>query len=147
MAQELSVSGIRGPMLSNQEVFDKVAIHLLTQGQKSAILSKEEGGLDSCLYHSADGLKCAVGCLIPDNLYIEDMEGRLIQDLFVQFPSIMEEIGLDKETHLGLLTSLQNIHDTCHELTWYVGLTQTAPAFDLNTKELQEYAKRTRDLR
>ena len=46
--------------MNRQEVFDKVAIHLLTQNAKAL----NSGGL--CVYKTPNGLRCAVGCLIPD---------------------------------------------------------------------------------
>ena len=45
---------------STQEVFDFVAIHLLTQNEKS-------GDDQVCYYRSPTGLKCAAGCLIADD--------------------------------------------------------------------------------
>ena len=46
-----------------QELFDKIATHLLTQGARS------ENSLGKCLYRGEFGRKCAVGCLISDEEY------------------------------------------------------------------------------
>lgn len=56
-------------MLSKQEIFDKVAKHLLMQMKTS------KDGWGHCCYRSPHGLKCAIGALIPDELYNENMEG------------------------------------------------------------------------
>jgi hypothetical protein len=52
-----------------QETFDKVCVHLLTQLQKSVFL--DSNGSMACAYRGPNGLKCAVGCLIPDELYVD----------------------------------------------------------------------------
>lgn len=55
--------------MTNQEIFDKVATHLLSQGKRSAL-----GGV-GCAYRGDGGLQCAIGCLIPDELYRYELEG------------------------------------------------------------------------
>lgn len=45
---------------TKQKIFDKVVKHLFKQGKKA-----HNGQV--CLYLTDDGLKCAVGCLIPYN--------------------------------------------------------------------------------
>ncbi len=57
---------------SNQEIFDYVVSHLRAQGARS--LNDE----NECTYRSVDGYSCAVGCLIPDDLYTPSLEGRLV---------------------------------------------------------------------
>ena len=44
---------------TEQEVFNTVGNHLLTQREQAISAS------GSCVYLSCNGLKCAVGCLIP----------------------------------------------------------------------------------
>ena len=56
--------------MNRQEIFDKIYLHLIEQGRKS---------IDSdgqCMYRSPDGDKCAIGCLIPDELYTPELEGN-----------------------------------------------------------------------
>jgi hypothetical protein len=57
---------------SRQEVFDKALTHLRAQGKPSL----NPKTIWKCQYRSPEGLKCAVGCLIPDEDYREEMEGR-----------------------------------------------------------------------
>lgn len=70
-------------MVKPQEFFDKTIQHLVAQGRRSGHVDKSLGeGLEGhflCDYRSPDGLKCAAGFHIPDNLYGKDMEGRNIQ--------------------------------------------------------------------
>ena len=54
--------------MTNQEAFDKVKAHLLLQNSRA--LYKNHG----CRYKDQDGKKCAVGCLIPDELYEDRFE-------------------------------------------------------------------------
>ena len=62
-----------------QAAFDTMVNHLLTQMEKA--------GLDNgtCFYRykksSTVTLKCAVGCLVPDHLYKEGMEGTAVDYL------------------------------------------------------------------
>ena len=49
-------------MYTSQEAFDKVVRHLVAQGRPALDLLNK-----NCAYLSEDGLKCAAGCLIPDD--------------------------------------------------------------------------------
>ena len=86
---------------SAQEIFDKVAAHLLKQGRPA----REE---DCCRYRTTDGLSCAVGCLIPDELYSPSFEGsnasKVIRELYARGRA-------DWREHRDLLKELQWAHD------------------------------------
>jgi len=87
--------------MNKQEVFDKVATHLLTQMETSI----DDG---TCLYRGPRGLKCAIGCLIPDGLYTEDINKKLVNEL----PSeILRSIGAKTDEDVQFLRHLQRIHD------------------------------------
>lgn len=87
--------------MNNQEVFDKVVEHLVAQGQPA-----REGF--KCFYRGPNGTKCAVGCLIPDELYDEAMEGRSASILESKFPQLQPLFSnVDPE----VLWQLQNVHD------------------------------------
>lgn len=68
-----------------QEAFNTMVRHLVKQGRKSA---NEKG----CLYRGPDGLKCAFGCLIPDDHYFPSMErltiSALVDDKLVTFDEL-----------------------------------------------------------
>lgn len=89
-----------------QEIFDTVAKHLFKQGCRSV----EDESLDdpACLYRGPEGRMCAVGVLIPDELYDADMEYQnacyLIGKVGPPFPGWMKA----NET---LLQDLQVTHD------------------------------------
>jgi len=80
-----------------QEIFDTVAKHLFEQG-KPALSSS--GGM--CVYRGKNGLKCAAGILIPDEMYNDDMEGRTIEETFL--PDNLHK-------SVDLIMELQEIHD------------------------------------
>lgn len=52
-------------------ISERVRDHLIAQRARSV----EEHDPSQCLYRSPDGHSCAVGILIPDELYRSDMEG------------------------------------------------------------------------
>ena len=85
--------------MNNQEAFDKVIDHLDSMTHQSA---DSEG---HCYYRSPDGGMCAVGCLIPDELYSIEMENSMA---FVA----LKGIPLFANVDLEMLTDLQTIHDT-----------------------------------
>jgi hypothetical protein len=119
-------------MLSNQEIFDKVSKHLLTQMKKS--MSGE-----TCLYRGPNGLKCAIGALIPDEFYDEAMESSCAfpktphhQDAMSRaalrvgrLSGYLPVAGWDKE-YSDFLDALQNIHDSFEPEQWKEKLQQFA---------------------
>jgi hypothetical protein len=66
--------------MNAQEIFDKVVTHLRTQGKQAKNTS------DDCVYRRPNGLMCAVGCLIPDELYDPALEGATVADFFYDKP-------------------------------------------------------------
>lgn len=120
--------------LTPQQVFDKVATHLLTQKAQA-----DAGGFLGCRYKTAAGLKCAVGCLIPDELY--DSAFRYLEGKRVRCwpPERLADCGLTPE-HVVLLTKLQGVHDTHAVEKWAGSLREVAGRFSLNpdiTKTLE----------
>ncbi len=63
-------------MFSNQATFDLVLNAIRSQGKPSvAKIGRLEGpAFLRCCYRGEDGAKCAAGCLIPDDLYSDDLE-------------------------------------------------------------------------
>ena len=104
--------------MTNQEIYDDVLAHLRKQG-KAAV---NTGG--DCQYRGASGTSCAVGCLIPDELYDPLIEGLSVvplvkatmpedrkhqaQALRPVLARIKNHIGAK---HLPLLCELQDAHD------------------------------------
>ena len=121
-------------MPTNQETFEIVAKHLITQGK----VSLGPTGIN-CAYRGDNGTKCAVGCLIPDEKYSSSLEGFSIQkykyatfDGAINITALMQELGYD----LKLLKSLQGVHDNNPCSDWSDALRSVASRFGLNTRVL-----------
>lgn len=121
--------------MTTQELFDRVANHLLTQNAR-AILD------DICFYRSDDGLKCAVGCLIDDQHYCIGLEKKPFRNRLV-FKAVEGSIGRKLEDEeIALLERLQWMHDCEDVEDWPDGLRRIATDFDLEYREDQyDHAK------
>lgn len=95
-----------GVSMTKQEVFNVVREHLLKQGVRS------ENAAGSFRYRGPNGLMCAVGVIIPDDLYHPEMEGRVVKDIWHMF-----SLGYYPNV-LDLLEDLQNVHDTYWPPVW-----------------------------
>jgi hypothetical protein len=89
---------------TNQEAFDLVVTHLKNQGRQAFA----DG---ACKYRTSDGLKCAIGALIPDEDYMPEWEGHSVGELISSFG--LETASVDR----GLLAELQYVHDCA--TTWH----------------------------
>jgi hypothetical protein len=116
--------------MTPQEIFSKVYNHLMTQHQQAAYPT--DCGEMGCRYRTGTGLKCAVGCLISDENYIEEMEGypagcNIVAD-------ILRKEGVDmgeKITH-ELINALQSTHDAVEVCDWEHELSKLAEVYNLS---------------
>ena len=92
--------------MDNQEVYDKVKAHLLSQNRKSL----ELGG--GCAYRGMDGAMCAVGVLIPDDMYSRSMEGS--ECGVGEVRDVLANLGINGAFARGL----QQIHDGVYLSNW-----------------------------
>ena len=93
--------------MNAQEIFDTVVTHLLTQGVRSA-------NGDICLYRGPNGTSCAVGCLIPDEMYEPEMDTgySAISLIYSDRFKLPEYFNSD---NTKLLSRLQGFHDGIDE--------------------------------
>lgn len=99
------------PYESNQQVFEIVVKHLFSQGAQSKKFI-EEVDRDCCVYRGDSGTSCAIGRIIPDEIYdpIMDIQRFTIWTIISdEFPEILE---LFKNIGCNFLSSLQTLHDT-----------------------------------
>lgn len=89
-----------------QNIYDKVATHLFTQGRRSRFGS-------SCMYRDDLGNSCAVGCLIPNDEYLYEMEFRDADRLISMFKDRVPSIAA-MEPFKDLLSHLQYVHDSSY---------------------------------
>lgn len=89
---------------------------LIAQGRPS-LNSNED-----CSYRGSEDLKCGIGFLIPDNLYTESMEGKLVASLTVEvaggihnpvieYIANLFNISFENDL-LRVLRDIQAIHDS-----------------------------------
>jgi hypothetical protein len=104
--------------MTEQEVFNTVAKHLLTQNKRSI------GTGCGCAYRGAAGTKCAAGCLIPDARYNISMEQQLWRELV--------SANVVPDEHFQLVCRLQTIHDSHQPTQWRQELKKLASKHCLN---------------
>lgn len=100
-----------------QETFNEVKKHLLCQ--KKASRNSES----RCLFRNADGLKCAIGILIPDEDYDPRLESYLLRD-------VCKTLGFTQP--YAFLERLQCIHDGYEPENWERELAKCAQDWGLN---------------
>jgi hypothetical protein len=102
---------------SAKQVYETVREHLLAQGVKSVVA--DQSGINRCAYRGPDDLKCAVGCLIPDEAYHDYFENNSVYQLFNQGKLVFKIIDMDDdEEATRLLDQLQWIHDAHKPAEW-----------------------------
>lgn len=104
--------------MTKQEIFDKALSGIIAQGGQCI------GDDGRCAYRIGDN-KCAIGHLIPDDLYWHGMEMRGIQCILSLSPNLAGCLGFSQELtfyrdtlqgdenrkHLLFLIDLQRAHD------------------------------------
>lgn len=106
---------------TEQECFDRVAEHLLTQNCQA---KNHLGG--GCVYRDVQGRRCAAGCLIPDKAYSAKFENN---DWFT-----LSHRSIVPAAHMELISLLQYIHDHSLESHWKKRLKKLASERQLEWK-------------
>lgn len=104
-------------MPTKQETFDTVVAHLRKQAAKA--IRSDIG----CCYRSPEGLKCAAGCLIPDDLYSPNIEnGKVIIGAITPRVPLQSKAVTELIASLGhnvrLVADLQDTHDYLEVDEW-----------------------------
>ena len=113
---------------TRQEIFDIVARHLLTQGERSTAPKL------GCAYRDGSGRKCAIGALIPDDLYSRDLEGFRADS-----PCILKAANIDASDGL-FAVGLQDVHDKYLPHEWREKLEGWASTYNLSPAVLGDFA-------
>lgn len=96
--------------MNRQEIFDTALAHLRKQGKPAM----NKGGV--CMYRGPGGTMCAVGALIPDDLYVFDMENRSASSVVEQWPALAQHLQVETYDDSVFLRNMQhNLHDTYAE--------------------------------
>ena len=126
-----------------QEMFDKSVTGIKTQGRLSqGPVNPGNGKPGACYYRHPDDptVRCAVGHLIPDELYDRKMEGRNVSSGAVLGTAMRERLGIPR-SHAGhpspavsMLSQLQTAHDDSHTVEEFLTrATDVARAYRLNS--------------
>ena len=120
-----------------QSLFDTIAKHLLTQNQQAVEMVAVDGEVvKKCRYRSSDGLKCAVGCLIKDDLYDIRFEGSCVSWNPGLRHILQESLGRAVyEQEIVLLADLQEVHDDLLPSKWPEALADVAKRYGLTFNE------------
>lgn len=111
-----------------QEIFDKSVGALLKQNKVSI-------GESGCYYKTSCGLRCAVGHLIPDEMYNPKMESINVMGLLGRFPELkpfMVAEDLQVPIAHSLLNRLQFVHDALSTTVWKEEYQKLAKMLELN---------------
>jgi hypothetical protein len=90
--------------MDTQAVVNKVLKHLWDQGRVS-----HEPYVGGCAYRGMDGTKCAIGILIPDEIYSPNMEGMSFHQLCRQHNAVANLPEIQAIKQVGEV--LQQLHD------------------------------------
>ena len=109
--------------LSCQQIYNKVAKHLLTQNERSV------DGDGCCMYRGNNGLKCAIGCLIKNDYYDCEKEGNTVDEIRVMLYNsdvIAENSSTKNYNKILLMGDLQDVHDNNEPEEWKEELKKVA---------------------
>ena len=123
--------------MAMQEYFDETIRHLFDQRVRAYSY------ISGCQYETPEGLKCAVGCHIPEGHRARWAVGD-VYDLDQNYPSLAGTAWPDTHDGLPLASELQNLHDITtnwDQENGFVGWSRAkeiADAFDLSDGIIQE---------
>ena len=109
--------------MNNQQAFNKMVRHLRKQNKRSA---NKDAGI--CRYRTYDGLRCAVGALIPNRLYDSHIEYQTIEYAMKTHPTLGEYLA---GVSLNLMQHMQAIHDDEPVGKWEQCFEEAAKKFSL----------------
>jgi hypothetical protein len=97
---------------ARQQVYDRVAAHLRIQKRQSV------NAAGNCAYRGENGLRCAMGIFISDEIFDPEIEGAAIGSLLAYIPKEVADTGVE------FLSDLQMLHDVgvklFDETTFYI---------------------------
>lgn len=126
---------------SDQQVFDHIAWHMLKQGERCT-----RGNSRECVYRDGEGRACAVGAIIPDEVYDPAMEQRGICDLMalLSMPRFQgpqhQAFGEVLRAHGVMLLYLLRAHDQVSPVNWPIELRNIAATLELHAGVVDLYA-------
>ena len=124
--------------MTQQEAFNKVSRHLLTQNKRA-----EFKGF-GCVYRGDGGTKCAIGCLIPNKYYRDEMDNDgdgigdsiNVEELLYKYPNLPLRF---RHLPTPFLEELQDIHDGVDVKKWKDELKKFGYRHKLSIAVLKNY--------
>ncbi|MBN3756034.1 hypothetical protein G3N95_24040 [Paraburkholderia sp. Tr-20389] len=126
------------PLLSAQDVFDIVATAMLRQNARATADGVK------CMYRAPDGKRCAIGWLVPDEVYEKSLEFFGVRDIAVRLATESGDAGRFARflyIHMPLLRDLQGMHDANLPAEWPQTLREIAYAFRLHADVVDVHAR------
>lgn len=120
-------------MKTIQELFDISAVGMLKQNKRSV------NEHDECQYHHTNGNRCAIGFIIPDNRYTEDIEDNNVDSAQVWFVLHQSQVDVQDENTMEFLKELQRVHDRTDVVDWPNELLCIAESFKLNHNSIDKW--------
>lgn len=112
---------------AKQQLFDRAVAGLANQGFQQSLDETQ----DTCAYRGSEGMRCAMGHVLPDDKYRPEFEGKNAKDLMIshtvgdepeltvydllQVP-VSEARQVDEHEIINFLYELQNCHDSVYSL-------------------------------
>lgn len=123
------------PQATEQQVFNQVATHLLTQNAKSVEKNHNTDDPDRtyCVYKGPNNLACAAGCLIANDEYNAEFEEN-------SWSTLTQDYNVP-DTHQILISRLQVLHDQTDVQQWPQQLCEIAKLHNLNTDVVDNFNK------
>ena len=118
-----------------QDIFDKVATHLLTQNQQSYRMLTPTKRRYS--YRGEDDRMCAIGCLLNQEHYSSEFEGMAVTHRGVVYYALCQSIGRELSyPEATMMRDLQRAHDLSPVQYWPMHLKSIAYRFRLNCPDI-----------
>ena len=120
-----------------QEAYDTMVGHLRVQG-KAATDTETEMCHYRLVEDSGNVLMCAVGVLIPDELYDDTMEGKSAEDILSENARVYDALSLsdcNDDNAMLFYADMQFLHDNHDAKDWEEMFEAFAEKFDLVYKE------------
>jgi len=101
--------------VDRRSIFEKVKTHLLAQNCKAI------DSLGCCVHMTDAGMRCAIGCLIPDNHPGIPYTGG-VDALLCSYSNLRILWGVESDDDEVFLMRLQDIHDDYDPTDWEIEL-------------------------
>lgn len=104
--------------MTPEQIINKSYQHLIKQGHRAV----NDNG--NCLYRTAEGEACGVGCLLSDEVAQSWDAHFESEDSSISTIIATQEVPDWIKDNKDLLVSIQTIHDNTITMDWYVDITK-----------------------